>query len=284
MMTRERAGAPEFEPRPVAQQHFTAREILARHPNLTEDHLRYLRKWGLIQPVTRAGAPLAYTFADLGTLRQVSVALTSGRSFRAVVRAMLAERHGQLALDFQGDATPAKVIRLTPRPRREVDAAAAPAPTAPATARAEDLFLDASALDNGDPATLDAAAARYRQALAADPELVPALINLGNVHYTRGQMVEAQALYERAVGLAPEYFEAHFNLGNVLHDLGRLEDACLSYRDALAVNPRCAEGHFYLAVTLEKLGRSGEARAHWRAYQDLAPDGEWADLAREFSE
>ena len=50
------------------------------------------------------------------------------------------------------------------------------------------------------------------------------------------------------------------------------------------MNPRCAEAHFYLAVTLEKQGRSGEARAHWRAYQELAPDGEWADLAKEFSE
>ena len=283
-MARERVGAHEFQPRTVAQQHFTAREILARHPNLTEDHLRYLRKWGLIHPVARIGAPAAYTFADLGTIRQVGAALTSDRSFRAIVRAMLAERHGQLALDFQGDATPAKVIRLTPRPHREAEPAPAATAAAPATARAEELFLDASALDNGDPDTLDAAAARYRQALAADSDLVPALINLGNVHYTRGQMVEAQALYERAVGLAPEYFEAHFNLGNVLHDIGRLDDACLSYRDALAVNPRCAEAHFYLAVTLEKLGRSGEARAHWRAYQDLAPDGEWADLAREFSE
>ena len=268
----------------MAQQHFTAREILARHPNLTDDHLRYLRKWGLIHPVSRSGAAAAYTFADLGTIRQVSAALTSERSFRAVVRALLAERHGQLALDFQGDTTPAKVIRLTPRPPREAEPDRAAAPTSPAAARAEELFLDASAMDNGDPETLDAAATRYRQALAADPDLVPALINLGNVHYTRGQMVEAQALYERAVGLAPEYFEAHFNLGNVLHDIGRLEDACLSYRDALAVNPRCAEAHFYLAVTLEKLGRSGEARAHWRAYQELAPEGEWADLAREFSE
>jgi tetratricopeptide (TPR) repeat protein len=285
MMTRRaRRARPSSIPRTVTQQHFTAREILARHPNLTEDHLRYLRKWGLIHPVSRAGAPTAYTFADLGTIRQVSAALTSERSFRAIVRALLAERHGQLALDFQGDATPAKVIRLTPRPTRPVESEPAPVAARPTAARAEELFLDASSLDNGDPASLDAAAARYRQALAADPDLVPALINLGNAHYTRGQMVEAQALYERAVGLAPEYFEAHFNLGNVLHDIGRLEDACLSYRDALAVNPRCAEAHFYLAVTLEKLGRSGEARAHWRAYQDIAPDGEWADLAREFSE
>ena len=97
-------------------------------------------------------------------------------------------------------------------------------------------------------------------------------------------MPEAQALYERAINLAPGYYEAHFNLGNVLHDTGRLELALLSYRDALAVNPSCAEAHFYLAVTLEKMGKSADARLHWRAYQELEPEGEWADLAKEFSE
>jgi tetratricopeptide (TPR) repeat protein len=97
-------------------------------------------------------------------------------------------------------------------------------------------------------------------------------------------MPEAQALYERAINLAPGYYEAHFNLGNVLHDTGRLEEAVHAYRDALAVNPGCADAHFYLAVTLEKTGKSAEARLHWRAYQELEPQGEWADLAREFSE
>jgi len=37
-------------------------------------------------------------------------------------------------------------------------------------------------------------------------------------------------------------------------------------------------------VTLEKAGRSQEARSHWKAYQQLAPDGEWVHLAKEFSE
>jgi len=36
-------------------------------------------------------------------------------------------------------------------------------------------------------------------------------------------------------------------------------------------------------VTLEKDGQSQEARRHWRAYQLLAPQGEWVTLAREFS-
>jgi hypothetical protein len=37
-------------------------------------------------------------------------------------------------------------------------------------------------------------------------------------------------------------------------------------------------------VTLEKLGRSPEARPHWREYRALAPDGEFSELAKEFSD
>ena len=48
--------------------------------------------------------------------------------------------------------------------------------------------------------------------------------------------------------------------------------------------PLYADAHFYLAVTLEKMGLSQDARPHWRAYQQLAPNGEWVELAKEFSE
>ena len=117
-----------------------------------------------------------------------------------------------------------------------------------------------------------------------DPDLVPAIVNLANIHYARDEMIEAQALYERAIGLDPECFEAHFNLGNIHHDLGRYDDALVCYRDAVALNPGYPDAHFYLAVTLEKTGHSPEAKPHWKAYQELAPDGEWVDLAKEFSE
>jgi tetratricopeptide (TPR) repeat protein len=269
----------------VHQEPYTTRDLIARYPNLTEDHLRYLRKWGLLRAAGTVGSPPGYAFTDLALIRQVSSALHEGRSFRGVVRDLLAERHGQLALDFQAEPAPAKVIRLTPKPSVAPDTGRAGPTERPARSQeAERLFLEASTLDSGDEATLDTAATRYREALERDPYLVPAIINLGNIHYTCGHMVEAQALYERSIGLSPEYFEAHFNLANVLHDLGRFEEACLSYRDALAVHPGCAEAHFYLAVTLEKVGKSAEARPHWRAYQELAPEGEWVELAREFSE
>ena len=124
----------------------------------------------------------------------------------------------------------------------------------------------------------------YRKALVIDPDLVPAIVNLANIHYARDELIEAQALYERAIGLDPDCFEAHFNLGNIHHDLGRYDGALVCYRDAVALNPGYPDAHFYLAVTLEKTGHSPEAKPHWKTYQELAPKGEWVELAREFLE
>ena len=154
----------------------------------------------------------------------------------------------------------------------------------PQAALAAKYFIEGSRLDDGDEGKLEDAAAAYRKALVIDPELVPAIVNLANIHYARDELIEAQALYERAIGLDPDCFEAHFNLGNIHHDLGRYEDALVCYRDAVALNGSYADAHFYLAVTLEKTGHSPEAKPHWRAYQELAPEGEWIELAREFSE
>ena len=152
------------------------------------------------------------------------------------------------------------------------------------TTTAEQFFLAASILDDGDPAHVEEAAFAYRRALEIDPYLVPALINLANVHYARDEMAEAQALYERATALEPDVFEAHYNLGNIYHDLGRYLEAQSCYREALRLNGAYADAHFYLAVTLEKTGHSPDAKPHWKTYLELAPKGEWADLAREFLE
>jgi tetratricopeptide (TPR) repeat protein len=218
-----------------------------------------MQKWGLLQPSRRAHGEVFYAFGDLATIRQADTELGEGASFRAVLRNLLASRHGQLDT-LMG----------------------APPDEDPGSAEQE--FALASSLDDGDPDHFDEALDAYRRTLEIDPYLVPALINLANIHYARNQMAEAQALYERAIALEPDVFESHFNLGNIFHDLGRYKEAQECYREALRINPTYADAHFYLAVSLEKSGLSQEARLHWRAYQELAPDGEWVHLAQEFSD
>ena len=278
------AGVPT--PEALKRQYYALRDLLARYPTLREDHLRYLVKCGVIHPVMRTNADTFFAFPDLPVIKQANDALADGIAFKSIVRALIASRQGQLAFDFRLDAAPAKILTL----RRPV--ADRPAPfagqagkvTVRDTALAEDYFRAGSALDDGDEAKLEDAAAAYRKALELDPYLVAALINLANIHYSREELVEAQALYERAIGLEPDFFEAHFNLGNIYHDLGRFGEAQACYREALRLNPDYADAHFYLAVTFEKMGLSKTARPHWRAFQQLAPKGEWVELAKEFSE
>jgi tetratricopeptide (TPR) repeat protein len=252
------------------------------YPRLREDHLRYLQKWNLVRPALRTQAGTYFAFPDLAVIRQAHAELERGAPLRAVLRTLQASRQGQLTLDFSLDAQPAKVIGLRPA------AAAAPAEAHQAgpahSAIAEEYFRDGSALDDGDPRKQEAASRAYRHALEIDPCLVPAIINLANIHYAREHLIEAEVLYDRAIALQPDLFEAHFNLGNVFHDLGRLEEARVCYEEAIGLKGDYPEAHFYLAVTLEKLGLSGLARPHWRKYRDLAPDGEWVELAREFSD
>ncbi|HKT81288.1 MAG TPA: tetratricopeptide repeat protein [Vicinamibacterales bacterium] len=275
----ERVGIPTREA--LKRQYHSTRDILARYRSLREDHVRYLVKCAVIRPVVRTNADTFFAFTDLATIRQVNEGLERGASFHSLVQPMVAARNGQLELDFRLDVAPAKIITLqrpAPPVRQDVRTPARD------TALAEDYFRSASLLDDGDESKLEEAAAAYRRALELDPYLVAALINLANIHYSRDELVEAQALYERAIGLESDFFEAHFNLGNIYHDLGRFPEAQSCYREALRLNPFYADAHFYLAVTFEKMGLSQEARPHWRAYKQLAPQGEWVELAKEFSE
>jgi tetratricopeptide (TPR) repeat protein len=273
---------------------FGVRDIRTLYPRITENHLRYLEKWALIRPVAARGDG-DFTFGEVALIKQLASELEKNVPLKHALRALNADHQGQLELDFHAShATPAKVVALpAPHERRPPPERTPPVPIVsgtafpfsdPQAALAAKYFIEGSRLDDGDDSKMEDAAAAYRKALVIDPDLVPAIVNLANIHYGRDELIEAQALYERAIGLDQDCFEAHFNLGNIHHDLGRYEDALVCYRDAVALSPGYADAHFYLAVTLEKTGHSPEAKPHWRTYQELAPQGEWIELAREFSE
>jgi tetratricopeptide (TPR) repeat protein len=272
---------------------FGVRDIRNLYPRITENHLRYLEKWGLVRSAPARGDS-DYTFAEVATIKQLSSELERDVPLKQALRSLTAEHEGQLELDFHAShAAPAKVVAL-PAPHERRPPPDKPAPPVihgtafpfsdPQAALAAKYFIEGSRLDDGDETKMEEAAAAYRKALVIDPDLVPAIVNLANIHYGRDELIEAQALYERAISLDQDCFEAHFNLGNIHHDLGRYDNALVCYRDAVALSPGYADAHFYLAVTLEKTGHSPEAKPHWKTYQELAPEGEWIELAREFSE
>ena len=283
------SGLPSDES--LRQRYHSSRHMRELYPLVSEPRLRHLEAWGLIHSVVRTNADRYYGFTDVAVIKQVNDELREGTSFRGAVRRQLAAREGQLVLNFaavRAEAKPAKVVALRRRVTRKINVPEVSSlrlnPDSPQMAIAARFFLEGSELDEGSDADRERARVAYRKALLLDPNLVPAIVNLANLHYAEDELVEAHALYGRALHLDEECFEAHFNLGNIHHDLGRYDEATGYYYEALRLNGGYADAHFYLAVTLEKMGRSDDAKQHWRAYRELAPEGEWVDLAREFSD
>src|SRR4051794_17641867 len=106
---------------------FGVRDIRNLYPRITENHLRYLEKWGLIRSAgARAGDE--FTFAEVATIKQLASELEREVPLKTALRGLLAEREGQLELDFHASGTsPAKVVALQARPsRRPPDRAAGP--------------------------------------------------------------------------------------------------------------------------------------------------------------
>jgi len=73
------------------------------------------------------------------------------------------------------------------------------------------------------------AEARYRQILALDPRLFPALSLLGSLRLQLGDSREAADLLARALAVAPDNADALAHYGMALIGLGRFQDAASSF-------------------------------------------------------
>lgn len=260
----ERAGLRSGDD--LKKRYHALSAIRERYPELREDRIRTLESWGVIQPAEITRSERYYSFDTLIVLAQIHERLKAGASIRAAVADLVAEREGQLSLDL-------------PAPTRGATVLPFPSPARPG--EAEEWFRKGSELE-AQPGGEGAAAEAYARALELDPELVPALINLANLHYLRNELEQARELYRRAEELGgEEFFQIPFNLGLIAHDRKDYAKARGLYERALLLEPEYADAHFYLALTLEKLGLSSEARPHWRAYRTIEPRGEWARLARD---
>lgn len=275
----------------LEQRYHNVKSIRELYPLINRSRLKYLDTCGLIRPVAHADNETYYKFLDIAVVKRIHDLLRQGQSFRRIVRRMLAAQDGQLVLDFsavRSESHRAKVVALRYGKANKIFLEEYQDSLtdfeSPQTAVAARFFLEGSELDEGSHTEMEQAQSAYRKALLLDPNLVPAIVNLANIHYGSDELVEAQALYARALQIDPDCFEAYFNLGNIHHDLGRHDEALECYSEALRLNPTYADAHFYMAVTLEKMGRSTDSKLHWQRYQHLAPDGEWVDLAKEFSE
>ena len=160
---------------------------------------------------------------------------------------------GQYLLAFEGDPADGTLNVL------ERDDAA-PLPSA------EDWFDKAVALENDDA---DAAIEAYERAIAAQPTLLKARINLGWLLHEAGRLAKAERVYRDAIKANGSDPVLLYNLGVLLEDMGRKNEAMEAYEAALRGDPDLADCHYNLALLCEELEKPKEAIRHMAQYRRL---------------
>jgi tetratricopeptide (TPR) repeat protein len=254
------------EPVPALdERYYTAEDVRALYGFESRD-LRALERLRLVRPVLRTNADRYYRFGDLLVLREVREALARGASLGRVARRLRLERHGQMQFRFEAACAPRIVEFRLPEPE----------------GWSADDWYELGCQCDEDAADLERALVAYEHALELDPHHVGSLVNLGNVYYRLGQVDEARRLYERALALDPQNPNVHYNLGNVYDDLEEFRTAIRFFESAIRLRPANADAHFNLGLVHDRIGSVDQVRLHMQAYLRLEPDGEMAEVAREY--
>ena len=115
------------------------------------------------------------------------------------------------------------------------------------------------------------AAAHFRTAADAAPELAILRLNLGTVLERSGDARGAQAAFEQALRLDPGSYRAHYALGALLARSGRDSEAMDRFADAVFHNPVFWAAHLALADALRRSARLEPALAAYRRVIELDP-------------
>lgn len=117
---------------------------------------------------------------------------------------------------------------------------------------------------------VDGAIAQFARALALDPDNRSALFNLGALHAQRNRHDEAVRHLTRLIEVTPDDHQARAMLGRELGRAGRLDDALAAFAAIARADPDNEEAALGQADVLTSLGRHREAldtleQAHARA-------------------
>jgi protein O-GlcNAc transferase len=115
----------------------------------------------------------------------------------------------------------------------------------------------------------------YRQILALDPRVFPALYLLGVLRLEQGDSAEAASLIEKALALNPGDPAAWMHYGLALQGQSRFEDALAAQERALALRPDLLPARLGRGGALRALGNNEAALADYEAV--LAGDAGNAD-------
>ena len=123
----------------------------------------------------------------------------------------------------------------------------------------------------GDAGDLAGAIAAHEAALARDPSIARAHVNLISLYGRTQDWTRAEQHYRAVVALGFNLDEAHYDYGVLLGLQERWAPAAEAYRQAIAINPRHAQAHNNLGQILERERKVDEAAAAYRQAVDSQP-------------
>jgi tetratricopeptide (TPR) repeat protein len=119
---------------------------------------------------------------------------------------------------------------------------------------------------------IDDAIAETEKALALDPSLSKAHLNLLILYAKTGKAKQAEEHYKTLVALDPDQFpEAYYNYGVLLFEEGKFDEADKAFRKTLAIAPSNDAAHNNLGYLLERKGKLDEAAVEYRKAIDANP-------------
>jgi tetratricopeptide (TPR) repeat protein len=109
----------------------------------------------------------------------------------------------------------------------------------------------------------------FEQALALQPDHVPSLVWLAEMHIAQSQPDRAKPLLVKAKMLAPREAAVLYGLGRVALDAREYAEAVTDLEAALALAPSATRVHYPLAIAYRGLGNAQQAEAHLRLRGDV---------------
>jgi tetratricopeptide (TPR) repeat protein len=101
----------------------------------------------------------------------------------------------------------------------------------------------------------------YREALALDPNWLPATVNLSDFYRQTGRDAEGEAVLREGLARQPKAASLHHSLGLLLVRQKNLPQALASLKQAVELEPGDTRFRYVYAVALHSAGRAREARA-----------------------
>ena len=82
-------------------------------------------------------------------------------------------------------------------------------------------------------------------------------------------MQQAEALLEKAVAIDPQLGEAYLQLGILYSAWGDFEQAIRAYKQAIEVSPHLSEAHYRLGLAYKRIGEESKAQQEFQAHEQI---------------